>query len=182
MPRLRAANNVSSDELIQLVTVLSTEGELPEVEPEVKAAGSSNREQAQANEAKAQLNAALIYLKQFSARRVQDSLEEVIADMNDRKEPIMDWLIRKRVEMLKDEKTDFGKLRILAWIEGLVRAVATSHVKAQERLCIRKPEGSLGNSVGNGSPFANLLRERQAAKGKHGAGKDLAGKEAFPPC
>jgi len=166
MPRLRTASSVSSDELIQLVTCLLAEGEFPEVEPEVKIvdANGNHTEHAQAVNARKELNAALIYLKQFSARRIQDSLESALAEINDRKEPVMDFLIRKRVEMLKDEKVDNGKLMALSWIEGLVRAVAASHVKAQERLCIRKPEGAVGNSVGNGSPFAMILRQQEARK------------------
>ena len=73
----------------------------------------------------------------------------------------MDFVIRKRVEMLADEKGDAAKLHVLSWIEGVLRAVATSHVKVQERLDIRKPSGAVGNSVGNGSPFVAILRQQQ---------------------
>ncbi len=184
MPRLRAANNVSSDELIQLVTILKAEGEFPEVEPEVKIvdANGNHTEHAQAVNARKELNAAVECLEQFSSERLYASLQKAIKTLTNGKEDAMTFVVRKRIEMLAAEKADAAKLQVLKWMEGIIRAVATSHLKAQERLCIRKPSGAVGNSLSTGSPFADFVRQRQTPKAGRGASGESAGREALPPC
>lgn len=153
MPFKRSANNVSTDELIQLVTIMKAEGEFPDAE-------GKGSEHPQA--ARKELNTAVECLKQFSGEAIYAKLAETISKLSGKDETPMDWLVRMRVQTLACEKGDSAKLQILAWIEGIIRACATSHVQVQERLDIRKPSGSVGNSVGNGSPYADAMNLRRS--------------------
>ncbi len=148
MPRLRAANSVSTDELIQLVTCMKTENNFPKAER---------------GKARGELDAAVECLKQFSATTIYNTLVKAIAALTDGEEDPISFVVRKRIEMLGQEKGDSCKLMVLKWIEDIIRACATSHVMVQQRLDIRKPSGSVGNSLDSGSPYADAMRRRKPA-------------------